>query len=194
MEQSVKVTNRRRLDPAKTREAISVAAFETFAAMGYEGASIAIIAKAAGVPKSLVQYHFGSKEELWEACLSVRVKPMMAAVDRFLQSETGDPSDLIRARFQFLKENPEIRRLLFWSGMAPFPMPSFVQERRKQVLEKFGGDATSPRFARFLSALAATDGWFLFRNFYQGPFGDVVFEEELEQRLLDSLLEMVRCS
>ena len=56
---------------------------------------------------------------------------------------------------------------------------------------KFGGDVKSPQFARFMAVLSATDGWFLFRNFYRGPFGDVVFDEELERRLLDVLLETV---
>jgi TetR/AcrR family transcriptional regulator len=191
MEQADKSPDRKRLDPAKTRETILRAAFETFAESGYEGASIADIAKAAGVPKSLVQYHFGSKEELWEACLRAKAGPMMEAVDRFLDSDSRDPRELISARFSFLKENPEMRRMLFWAGMSPGPMPGFIQERRQKVLQKFGGNTKGKQFARFMAVLAATDGWFLFRNFYQGPFGETVFDEDLERRLLEVLLDTV---
>jgi AcrR family transcriptional regulator len=191
MEQTDKVSTKKRLDPVKTRETILRAAFEAFAESGYEGASIGDIAKAAGVPKSLVQYHFGSKDELWEACLRSKAGPMMEAVDRFLKSESADPRDLISARFKFLKENPEMRRMLCWAGMSPGPMPGFIQERREKVLQKFGGNTKGKSFARFMAVLAATDGWFLFRNFYKGPFGDAVFDEELERRLLEVLLETV---
>jgi len=190
MEQTAK-TARKQLDPAKTRDAILRAAFETFAAQGYEGASIADIAKAAGVPKSLVQYHFGAKEELWQACLTDRATPMLEAVDKFLGSDSADPGELIFARFQFLKQNPEIRRLLGWAGMSQLPIPSFILDRRQKVLQKFGGDATSPQFVKFLTALSATDGWFLFRSVYSGPFGEVVFDEALEQRVLESLIQSV---
>jgi len=192
MKQTTKVEKRRQLDPMKTRESILAAAFEAFAQNGYEGASIGDIANAAGVNKSLVQYHFGAKEELWSACLADCVTPMLNAVDRFLDSEDANPAELIIARFQFLKDHPEIRRLLFWVGMASTPMPSFVRERREKVIAKFGGDTSSPQFARFLAALAATDGWFLFRNFYQGPFSEIVFDEAMEQRLLNVFLEMVK--
>jgi AcrR family transcriptional regulator len=159
--------------------------------LGYEGASIADIGKAAKVPKSLVQYHFGTKEELWEACLQDKAVPMMEAVDKFLNSDSADPRELIAARFHFLRENPDMRRMLFWACMSPGPMPSFIHERRGKILQKFGGDGKSRQFARFLAALSATDGWFLFRNFYRGPFGDAVFDEDLELRLLEVLLESV---
>lgn len=191
MEQTDKSGRRKRLDPVKTRVTILQAAFSNFANGGFEGASIANIAKSAGVPKSLVQYHFGSKEELWEACLLDKAAPMMAAVDRFLGSDSADPRELIAARFSFLKENPEMRRMLFWAGMSPGPLPGFILERRGKVLQKFSGNAKSPQFARFLAALAAVDGWFLFRNFYRGPFGDAVFDEDIEQMILDVALETV---
>lgn len=191
MEQADKVSMRKKLDPAKTRETILRAAFEKFAEAGYEGASIAEIAKAAGVPKSLVQYHYGTKEELWEACLADKAVPVLAAVDRFLNSDSGDPGELIAARFRFLRDNPDMRRLLFWAGMSPGPMPSFIRERRQKVVQKFGSDGTGERFMRFLMALAATDGWFLFRNFYQGPFGDMVFDKDFEEQLLEVLMKTV---
>jgi hypothetical protein len=122
----------------------------------------------------------------------VKAAPFIQAIDRFLASETDDPSELIEARFRFLRQNPAIRRMICWAGMNPGPMPEFIQRRRGQVLQKFGGDPNGKGFVKFLAALAATDGWFLFRNFYRGPFGDVVLDEEMEERLLAAILESLR--
>ena len=192
MDQSDNSKSRKRLDPVKTRESIALAAFEEFARVGYEGASIADIAKSAGVPKSLVQYHFGAKEALWEACIVDRVAPMLAALDRFIRSDSDDPTELIAVRFRFLRDNPELRRLFFWSGMSSFPIPSFIAERRNGAFERLGHDANNPKFVRFLAALAATDGWFMARNFYTGLFGDVILDEALEQQFLEVLLRMLK--
>ena len=49
----------------QTREQILEAAIDTFARLGFDGASLADIAAAAGVKKALVQYHFTTKDQLW---------------------------------------------------------------------------------------------------------------------------------
>jgi len=49
----------------KTQEKIFAAAFEIFGKSGYEGASINMIAKYAGIGQPLVVYHFPTKESLW---------------------------------------------------------------------------------------------------------------------------------
>ncbi|GAA1570445.1 TetR/AcrR family transcriptional regulator [Kribbella hippodromi] len=48
----------------RSRERILTAALETFAAKGYEAASISDITAAAGVSRGLVAYYFGTKEQL----------------------------------------------------------------------------------------------------------------------------------
>lgn len=49
----------------QTREQILEAASAVFAQAGFDAASLADIAQAAGVKKALVQYHFSTKEQLW---------------------------------------------------------------------------------------------------------------------------------
>ena len=59
-------------DAERSREAILVAAEDSFARLGFEGASLQQIAEAAGVSRSTPVYFFGGKEALYDAVL-VRV-------------------------------------------------------------------------------------------------------------------------
>ncbi len=60
----------RRPAAAATREALLAAGLETFAARGFDGARVGQIARAAGVNKALVSYHFGGKLGLFGAIVS----------------------------------------------------------------------------------------------------------------------------
>src|SRR5512134_3728154 len=51
------------------RERILHVALEEFAANGFEGTSMAHIARRAGVTQPLVHYHFESKDALWRAAV-----------------------------------------------------------------------------------------------------------------------------
>ncbi len=75
--------------------AIRRAALAVFARQGFEGASIAAIARAAGVARPLIHYHFASKEELWRAALAEAFQAMqaeVAAVARTVASSPGPVS------------------------------------------------------------------------------------------------------
>lgn len=65
------------------REAILKAAIRVFADKGYSGASIREICRAAGITKSVLYYHFRSKEHLYEELLlhsfSGNLKAMLKA-------------------------------------------------------------------------------------------------------------------
>jgi len=68
-------TGRRPGDAAKTRAEILEAARETFAALGYEGATMRRIADEAGVDSALISYHFGTKEQLFVAVHELPINP-----------------------------------------------------------------------------------------------------------------------
>lgn len=178
----------RKLDPAKTRQLILESALSCFAERGYNGASMSEIAKLAGVQKSLLQYHFGTKEGLWQACLAHRAAPVIEALDGFIAGKVS-ASDLIDARMKVLSKHPEVGRLLAWASMEPVPMPSFIAQRREGVLGRFHADACGQECLGLLFAIAAMDGWFLFRNLYRHLVGDSILGPEAERQLLARLLE-----
>ena len=65
----------RRAGETRTREAILDAARRSFAAHGYDGATIRGIAAGAGVNPALVHYFYGTKEGLFAAAMQLPVLP-----------------------------------------------------------------------------------------------------------------------
>ena len=181
---------RKQLDPAKTRASILRAAFRLFSERGYKGASIGDIADAAKVRKSLIQYHFGSKEQLWNACLETKVAPVVAAVDRLLEGGDGNPSEIILMRFRLIRDNPEVRRLIAWASLSGVPAPKFLLDRRERLIGSLGSGVGDRRFVRLLFALSASDGWLHFRSLYRAVAGDEVMKDEVEQEFLKILEEV----
>jgi AcrR family transcriptional regulator len=64
--------------PEDTREAILTAAVAVFGEVGYDDATLAIIARRAGVTAATLPYHFKDKQGLWDAVLGVFYTELMA--------------------------------------------------------------------------------------------------------------------
>ena len=62
--------------PAETKDRILDTAEQLFMEHGYEATSLRAITAAAGVNLAAVNYHFGSKEELFQSVLTRRLDPM----------------------------------------------------------------------------------------------------------------------
>ena len=111
------MTDARRYDADASRNAIIDAAARLFIEKGFDGASMSQLAKAAGVTKSLIHHHFGSKESLWDAVkvgLFAGYHEMQMAMLR-----EGTPSEellrqSIEGYFTFLRRNPMAVRLKSW--------------------------------------------------------------------------------
>jgi AcrR family transcriptional regulator len=73
---SGKVISMARRSPAATKERILDAAEALFMEHGYEATSLRAITTEAEVNLAAVNYHFGSKEELFQAVLTRRLDPM----------------------------------------------------------------------------------------------------------------------
>jgi AcrR family transcriptional regulator len=76
--------------PAATKERILDAAESLFMEHGYEATSLRLITAAAGANLASANYHFGSKEELFEAVLTRRLDPMNQARVRLLDRFEAD--------------------------------------------------------------------------------------------------------
>lgn len=115
------VADVRKRNPVATRASILRAAEKLFVSMGFAATSMSDIAGKAGVTKSLIHHHFGSKEELWDEVKRQRMVHY-ADVQRQLIAEKDDGEAgvmrrSIEAYFQFLRENPEFVRLAIWMNL-----------------------------------------------------------------------------
>ncbi len=105
-------------NPEDTKAAILHAAEAVFAERGFAAAATSDIAKRAGVTKSLIHHHFGSKDSLWQ-----QVK--LAHFQQFAQEQTKSVAapvaaeEFVRASFKayfdFLRDNPTYVRIMWWS-------------------------------------------------------------------------------
>jgi AcrR family transcriptional regulator len=96
---------KQRLPAAERREALLETALELFAEGSYRGVTTADVAGAAGVTEPVLYRHFGSKRELFLACLDEQWRLTRAEVERVLAVGTTE---------QWLKQvgggSPELRR------------------------------------------------------------------------------------
>lgn len=104
-------------DAEATRASILEAAEAAFVEKGFADASVSEIAEAAGVTKSLIHHHFGSKEKLWGEVKHHRFGEYAAAQRPLLEGQEPDAELLYRsvlAYFRFLQKNPGFARLVSW--------------------------------------------------------------------------------
>ncbi|MFG2937859.1 TetR family transcriptional regulator [Streptomyces sp. NPDC048282] len=101
-----------RTESAGTRDRILVAAREEFAERGYEKTSVRAIAKAAGVDSALVHHYFGTKDQIFEAAISVAFAPALNAPAAIADGPPDGVGERL-TRFIFgVWENPTTRKPL----------------------------------------------------------------------------------
>ena len=88
---------RPRAEQSNQRERLLDAAVECFAADGIGATSLRNIAVKAGVTPALVNYYFGSKEQLLDAFIAERVAPVVAVLRENLLAAGTDPRALLTA-------------------------------------------------------------------------------------------------
>jgi TetR/AcrR family transcriptional regulator len=111
-------------NPNDTPQRILAAALEAFSQKGFEGARTRDIAARANVTLGLVQYHFGSKDELWKASVERAFADLEGGLDRVVsRSKKVDERTLlgqmIRAHVRFVAENTAFIRIMHDEGKQP---------------------------------------------------------------------------
>jgi AcrR family transcriptional regulator len=82
--------------PATTREDLLRAGAEAFAERGFDGATAERIAQRAGATKAMINYHFKSKQGLYEAILLATFTDLTARLDA-VRAAGGAAPDQLRA-------------------------------------------------------------------------------------------------
>lgn len=111
----------RALQAEKMKATIVDAAIPLFA-RGFDSVSIQQIAAAAGVKHSLVMYHFGSKDQLWQAAALTLMQRFDAGLNAHaaaLPQGSDDADEVCRHMTAFilaLRDLPEYGQMLFSEG------------------------------------------------------------------------------
>ena len=99
----------------ETVDLIFNAAIEVFAESGFDQAKMDDIARAAGVAKGTIYYHFKSKEELFVGLMNEGVQKLIDRARRYLNSHKS-PTDqllaLVENQIHFYVQNGKLAKLL----------------------------------------------------------------------------------
>jgi TetR/AcrR family transcriptional regulator len=87
-------------DPERVRAAALDAAAKLFAERGFSGTSFQDISAACGISMGLIQYHFGSKEQLYESVKDFTMKAYLAAQEPLLSGEHDSFGAFLDAGFR----------------------------------------------------------------------------------------------
>lgn len=146
MAQVLEVGKRRRSSQDVADQLLEAALVE-FSTHGYEGSSTRAIAQRAGWHQPQINYHFSSKERLWEAAVG-RLFEELAEEGGTLEGLEGDPVSVFREgleRFvRFSARRPELHRIMGLESTADSP-------RLRWIVEHYAG----PSFERLASGWAA---------------------------------------
>ncbi|MFF0161966.1 TetR family transcriptional regulator [Streptomyces sp. NPDC005263] len=98
-----------RTESADTRDRILTAARAEFSERGYDKASVRGIAKAAGVDAALVHHYFGTKEQVFEAAITVAFAPALNAPDALADGPLDGVGERLTRFLLGVWENPTTR-------------------------------------------------------------------------------------
>jgi AcrR family transcriptional regulator len=128
------------------------AATNLFAAHGFAGTSMQVIAQAAGYDKSLLFQYFGDKLGLYSAVIEQMVRQIVpaetAATLATLLADASTPREpdklrlvletVIRGNFDILRSSPVARRLLAWEAAEEWQTFKRLYEREAGAAHRFG--------------------------------------------------------
>jgi TetR/AcrR family transcriptional regulator len=184
-------------------------AIAEFARHGIDGARVDRIADRAEINKRMIYYYFGSKEELYQLCLSKVYGEIAYEINESLGEQRGkSPVDEIigvqETYFNYLSEHPEYVSLISWenlrqgrdlemTGMDHITHP--VADRVKQVLEENNLLPEGLDSRRFIVALLGTC-FFYFSNCYSLSmvFGADFYLDDEKEKYLESMKKMLAAS
>lgn len=200
--------DKRTLRAEQTKNQIIDAAEQLFQKNGFAATSMSEVAKEAGVTKSLIHHHFGSKESLWDAVCrrnSVRMKNYLGSLLSERMDFDTDEEFIKRAivdYFHHIEDNPGFSRLQAWVAAEQRSQRSMQLETFKALESKITdsqekGELRSdldPRFIIFVY-WSMVEHWYSNKHIYAKRFGESLPENSGEKYLetaLSIFLEGIR--
>ncbi|MDX1648441.1 MAG: TetR/AcrR family transcriptional regulator [Myxococcota bacterium] len=187
-------------DPEATRAAILDAAETLFCERGFDGAATSAIAEAAGVTKSLLHHHYGSKEGLWHAVVERRFDAYARLQWALLERGEKDLSsfrDSIDALFAFLRDNPEFVRLHAWANAGGdasrklpdgHPLTRRGVERLREIQAEGGLHSELDPAVVLAVYFCLIEHWFQARESLRERFGDALPDDDVYLHQMRALL------
>jgi TetR/AcrR family transcriptional regulator len=118
-------------NPRRTRERILAAALKEFAAKGFAGARVDVIARRAAINKRMLYHYFGGKEDLFKAVLRRKISEHQA----WAEASSGDPTDTLPFWFETACKDPDWIRMLEWEALQNIGKKVIDEKERRAAVE-----------------------------------------------------------
>jgi TetR/AcrR family transcriptional regulator len=115
-------------NPQQTQQRILEAALEEFAAKGFAGARVDVIARRARINKRMLYHYFGDKEGLFREVLRRKIADRSA----WLASAPDDPVERLPVWFQLACRDRNWVQLLEWEALQWGEKKVIDEERRQE--------------------------------------------------------------
>jgi len=115
-------------NPQQTQQRILEAALQEFAAKGFAGARVDVIARRARINKRMLYHYFGDKEGLFREVLRRKIAERSA----WLASASEEPAERLPAWFQLACRDREWIQLLQWEALQWGEKKVIDEERRQE--------------------------------------------------------------
>ena len=123
----------RRPGPTQTRGDILVAARAQFAEHGYRGTTVRAVAGAAGVHPALINHHFGTKEQLYNAAFGGPVDHFEVLARRLEEASQQDAANVLVRHFISTWRDPDSGPALRAQARGWFGDPTGTELLRAHV-------------------------------------------------------------
>ena len=128
-------------------EELVAAALEVFVERGYEGTTLADVARRAGVTKGTIYLYFENKEALFKAVVRETIVPVIAQGEALARSFTGSARDLLE---QLVRE---YWRLVGETALAGIPKLMMAEAATFPELTRFYYDEVVTRGHRLMAGV-----------------------------------------
>jgi AcrR family transcriptional regulator len=156
----------RSVNKRQKREDILLAAIQVFGEFGFDGASLAKIAKLADTDIGLTRYYFGSKDSLWRSCIEHIVQQGLSEQSKIINAPDLSATDKLKQMIRWFGKSstqwPQLSRFIVSEGNAKSKSGEFIfsmlvgplfesmEELIKESQQEGGLAEVCPRSAFFL--------------------------------------------
>jgi AcrR family transcriptional regulator len=130
-------------NPERTRARILSAALKEFAANGFAGARVDVIAQRAAINKRMLYHYFGNKEHLFREVLRLK----MAERQAWAETLSGDPAESLAFWFEAACKDADWVRLLEWEALQEADQ-RLIDEKNRRAATARGLERIRRRQAR----------------------------------------------